>query len=105
MFMKHEELKEKIIVVLQGIFDPEIPVSIYELGLIYKIDILENNNVYLEMTLTAPNCPVADNIIQEVYMKVNDIEEVEDLDLHLTFDPPWKPEMASEIAQLELGLL
>ena len=103
--MKHEELKEKIIVVLQGIFDPEIPVSIYELGLIYKIDILENNNVYLEMTLTAPNCPVADNIIQEVYMKVNDIEEVEDLDLHLTFDPPWKPEMASEIAQLELGLL
>jgi FeS assembly SUF system protein len=103
--MKNEELKEKIIDVLQGVFDPEIPVSIYELGLIYKIEILENSGVYIEMTLTAPNCPVADNIVQEVYMKVSDIEEVNDVDLHLTFDPPWKPEMASEIAQLELGLL
>lgn len=103
--MKHDKLKEKIIDVLQGIYDPEIPVSIFELGLIYKVDILENGAVYLEMTLTAPNCPVADNIVQEVYMKVNEIEGVEDLDLHLTFDPPWKPEMASEIAQLELGLL
>lgn len=103
--MKNEELKEKIIDVLQGVFDPEIPVSIYELGLIYKIEILENSCVYIEMTLTAPNCPVADNIVQEVYMKVSDIEEVNDVDLHLTFDPPWKPEMASEIAQLELGLL
>lgn len=98
-------LKQKIISVLKRIYDPEIPVDIFELGLIYNIEISENFDVNLIMTLTAPNCPVADNIIQEVYIKVNEIEEVQNLDVHLTFDPPWNPEMASEIAQLELGIL
>lgn len=98
-------LKQKIISVLKRIYDPEIPVDIFELGLIYNIEISENFDVNLTMTLTAPNCPVADNIIQEVYIKVNEIEEVQNLDVHLTFDPPWNPEMASEIAQLELGIL
>jgi len=98
-------IKQKIISVLKRIYDPEIPVDIFELGLIYNIEISENFDVNLTMTLTAPNCPVADNIIQEVYIKVNEIEEVQNLDVHLTFDPPWNPEMASEIAQLELGIL
>lgn len=98
-------IKQKIISVLKRIYDPEIPVDIFELGLIYNIEISENFDVNLIMTLTAPNCPVADNIIQEVYIKVNEIEEVQNLDVHLTFDPPWNPEMASEIAQLELGIL
>jgi FeS assembly SUF system protein len=98
-------LEQKIISVLKRISDPEIPVDIFELGLIYEIEIYENFDVRLTMTLTAPNCPVADNIIQEVYIKVNEIEEVQNLDVHLTFDPPWNPEMASEIAQLELGIL
>ena len=98
-------LREKIISVLKRIFDPEIPVDIYELGLIYEIKIDEKNNVEIIMTLTAPNCPVADNIIQDVYMKVNEIEEVQNLDIHLTFDPPWNASMASEVAQLELGVL
>ncbi|MGE5355712.1 MAG: iron-sulfur cluster assembly protein [Deltaproteobacteria bacterium] len=103
--MQDEVLKQKIISVLKSIFDPEIPVDIYELGLIYKIEISEKNKVFIEMTLTAPNCPVADNIIQEVYIKVNEIEEVHNLDVHLTFEPPWNVNMASEIAQLELGVL
>lgn len=98
-------IKQKIISVLKRIYDPEVPVDIFELGLIYNIEISENFDVNLTMTLTAPNCPVADNIIQEVYIKVNEIEEVQNLDVHLTFDPPWNPEMASEIAQLELGIL
>lgn len=98
-------LKAKIISVLKRIYDPEIPVDIYELGLIYEIKIDEKNNVEIIMTLTAPNCPVADNIIQDVYMKVNDIEEVQNVDIHLTFDPPWNANMASEVAQLELGVL
>ncbi len=100
-----EILKQKIISVLKRIYDPEIPVDIFELGLIYEIEISENFDVNLTMTLTAPNCPVADNIIQEVHIKVNEIEEVQNLDVHLTFDPPWNSEMASEIAQLELGIL
>jgi FeS assembly SUF system protein len=103
--MENSELKNKIINTIKGIYDPEIPVNIYELGLIYNIDISEKNEVNIEMTLTAPNCPVADNIIQEVYIKVSELEDVLKLDVHLTFDPPWNPEMASELAQLELGML
>jgi FeS assembly SUF system protein len=103
--MDQDILRQKIISVLKQIYDPEIPVNIYELGLIYNIEILEKNKVNIEMTLTAPNCPVADNIIQEVYIKVSELEEVQNLDVHLTFTPPWNPQMASEIAQLELGML
>ena len=103
--MEQDILKQKIIGVLKRIYDPEIPVDIYELGLIYNIEIFEFGKVNIEMTLTAPNCPVADNIIQEVYIKVSDLEDVQNLDVHLTFEPPWNPDMASEIAQLELGLL
>lgn len=98
-------LKESVISILKTIRDPEIPIDIYELGLIYNIEIDQKNNLQLTMTLTAPNCPVADNIIQEVYMKLNDIESINEVDIHLTFDPPWNPSMASEIAQLELGVL
>lgn len=103
--MNKENLKSKIISVLKRIYDPEIPVDIYELGLIYEIKIDDENNVELIMTLTAPNCPVADNIIQEVNMKINEIEELNNVDIHLTFNPPWNASMASEIAQLELGVL
>ncbi|HHH52962.1 MAG TPA: DUF59 domain-containing protein [Bacteroidetes bacterium] len=103
--MNTEELNSKIISVLKLIYDPEIPVDIYNLGLIYNIDVRDDKMIDLTMTLTAPNCPVADNIVQEVYTKVNEIEGVKDVNINLVFDPPWDSSMASEVAQLQLGLL
>ncbi len=103
--MNTEEVKGKIISVLKRIYDPEIPVDIYELGLIYKIDLDETGVANIDMTLTSPNCPVADNIVNEVFMKVKEIEEIKDVDIHLTFNPPWDSSMASEVAQLQLGIL
>ncbi len=97
-------MEGKIISVLKLIYDPEIPVDIYDLGLIYDIKI-DNGSVDITMTLTAPNCPVADNIVQEVYNKISEIEEVKKVNINLVFDPPWTPSMASEIAQLQLGML
>lgn len=103
--MNEPLLRDKIEEVLRTIFDPEIPVNIYELGLIYKIQILENNVVHVYMTLTAPACPVAGEILGEVEEKVKAIEEVNEVEVRLTFDPPWDRAMMSDEAKLELGWL
>jgi len=100
-----KELEAKIIEEIKTIFDPEIPVNIYELGLIYEIKIDDDNKVNILMTLTSPNCPVADSLPIEVQEKVKNIEEVESAEVELTFDPPWDQEMLSEEAKLELGFL
>lgn len=98
-------LEERIVQQIKTVFDPEIPVDIYELGLIYKVEVDEEGNALILMTLTTPNCPVADSLPLEVQQKALDVEGVNDVNLELTFEPPWKQEMASEVAQLQLGLL
>jgi FeS assembly SUF system protein len=100
-----EALKEKVIEKLQTIFDPEIPVSIYELGLIYEINILPINNVQIVMTLTAPGCPAAQSLPVEVDQKLREIEGVNDVHVAVTWTPPWDKSRMSEVAQLELGWL
>ncbi len=100
------ELEKRIVVELKNIYDPEIPaVNIYDLGLIYEIDVKEDGSVLLKMTLTAPNCPIADQILNEVDQRVRAVPGVKDLDLVLTFDPPWDKSMMSEEALLMLGML
>ena len=103
--MDTEELKTKVIECLQTVFDPEIPVNIYELGLIYEVEILPINNVQIVMTLTAPSCPAAQSLPIEVDQKVRQIEGVNDVYVSVTWDPPWNKSMMSEAAQLELGFL
>ncbi len=103
--MNTEELKEKVIERLQTIFDPEIPVNIYELGLIYEVDILPVGNVQIVMTLTAPSCPAAQSLPIEVDQKVKEIEGVNDVHVSVTWNPSWNKSMMSEAAQLELGML
>lgn len=103
--MDTDALKEKVIAVLQTIFDPEIPVSIYELGLIYEVSILPINNVQVVMTLTAPSCPAAQSLPVEVDQKVRQIEGVNDVHVAVTWTPSWNKSMMSEAAQLELGFL
>ena len=98
------ELKEKIVSEIKKIYDPEIPVNIYELGLIYKIEIDATNKVEVEMTLTSPNCPVAESLPKMVKDNVLKIEEVFDVDLKLVWSPPWTKDMMSEAAKLELNL-
>jgi len=98
-------MEGEIVKVLKYIYDPEIPVNIYDLGLIYNIDVDENNNVELTMTLTAPNCPIADQIVMEVETQLKNIDGVKDVNVNLVFDPPWDKEMMSDEAKLELGLL
>lgn len=98
-------MKEKVIEVLNSIYDPEIPVNIWELGFIYKLEVNKNNDVYILMTLTAPNCPVAESLPMEVQTKVAMIPGVNKVDVEVTFDPPWEMEMMTEAAKLELGLL
>ena len=103
--MDTEALGEKIVRVLKTIFDPEIPVDIYELGLIYDVFVNEDNDVKIIMTLTTPNCPVAESLPQEVKEKVREMDEVNEVELELTFDPPWTRNLISEEAKLELGFL
>jgi len=103
--MSSEELKAKVIDRLQTIFDPEIPVNIYAMGLIYEIDILPLNNVQIVMTLTAPSCPAAQSLPIEVDQKLREIEGVNDVHVAVTWTPPWNKSMMSEEAQLELGML
>ena len=98
-------IESAIVTTLKTIFDPEIPVNIYELGLIYKIDIDDYNNVEITMTLTSPNCPMADDLLQEVRDKVKAIEMVNRVTIDLVFDPPWTQDMLSDEAKLDLGLL
>lgn len=100
-----KELEDKIIAELKTVYDPEIPVNIYEIGLIYKIQIDDDFLVHIVMTLTTPNCPVAESLPEEVKEKVQAIEGVKDVDLELTFEPPWDMEMLSDEAKLELGIL
>ena len=104
--METLQLEEQIVKMLRTVYDPEIPVNIYDLGLIYNVDIQdEGAKVVITMTLTAPNCPAADFILQDVQIKVESIKGVKRCDIELTFDPPWDSSMMSEEAQLELGFL
>ena len=96
-------LKEKVITEIKKIYDPEIPVNIYELGLIYDI-FVEDNNVKVKMTLTSPNCPVAESLPKEVKDSILEIKEIDDVELDLVWDPPWNKSMMSEAAKLELNL-
>ena len=98
------ELKDKVILEIKKIYDPEIPVNIYELGLIYKIEISDEKKVNIEMTLTSPNCPVAESLPKMVKDNVLKIEEVSDVGLKLVWSPPWTKDMMSEAAKLELNL-
>ena len=101
---KMNELKDKIVSEIKKIYDPEIPVNIYELGLIYKIDIKEAKKVNIEMTLTSPNCPVAESLPKMVKDNILKLEGVDDVDLKLVWDPPWTKDKMSESAKLELNL-
>jgi FeS assembly SUF system protein len=99
------ELENKIVETLKTIYDPEIPVDVYELGLIYEVRIDKNNEVEIDMTLTSPNCPVAETLPKEVEDKVKSIDEVANAKVIIVFDPPWDKDMMSEEAKLELGFL
>ncbi|MGL4631453.1 MAG: iron-sulfur cluster assembly protein [Leadbetterella sp.] len=101
--MTEEELKEKVVAAIKEVYDPEIPVDVFELGLIYDIKIFPVNNVFVLMTLTSPSCPSAEAIPSEIEAKIRDIEEVNDVSIELTFDPPYATDMMSEVAKLELG--
>lgn len=100
-----QELGEKIVRVLKTIYDPEIPVDIYELGLIYDVFVNDDTEVKILMTLTSPNCPVAETLPVEVEEKVKSLDMIKDATVEITFDPPWTQELMSEEAKLELGLL
>ena len=97
-------IKDKVIAEIKKIYDPEIPVNIYELGLIYDVSVDKKNKVYVKMTLTTPNCPVAESLPKEVKDNIKEIKEVSDVDLDLVWDPPWDKSMMSEAAKLELNL-
>jgi len=99
------DIESDIILTLKNIYDPEIPVNIYELGLIYEIDVQEDFNVVITMTLTTPNCPVADSLLEDVRDQVGTVNSVKKATVNLTFDPPWDQEMLSDEAKLDLGLL
>ena len=99
-----DDLKNKVISEIKKIYDPEIPVNIYELGLIYKIEIDSKNKVIIEMTLTSPNCPVAESLPNSVKDNILKINEIKDVDLKLVWDPPWTKDKMSEAAKLELNL-
>ena len=98
------DLKKNVIEEIKKIFDPEIPVNIYELGLIYKVEVDETNKVFIEMTLTSPNCPVAESLPKDVKNNTMKVEGVSDVDLQLVWDPPWDKDKMSEAAKLELNL-
>ena len=98
-------IEEKIVKMLRTVYDPEIPVNVYELGLIYNVEVDDEKNVKIEMTLTAPNCPAADFIVEDVRMKIESIEDVKSVDIQLVFEPEWDKDMMSEEAKLELGFL
>lgn len=97
--------EERIVKMLRTVFDPEIPVNIYDLGLIYKIDLEEDGMLNLDMTLTAPNCPAAEFIMEDVRMKLESVEGVKEVNVNLVFEPEWTKDMMSEEAKLELGFL
>ncbi|MDN3204781.1 SUF system Fe-S cluster assembly protein [Algoriphagus sediminis] len=100
-----ENLKDKVVQAIKQVYDPEIPVDVYELGLIYEITVYPVNNVYVLMTLTSPNCPSAEFIPSEVKNKIQQIQGVSNVEVEMTFDPPYSQDMMSEAAKLELGFL
>jgi FeS assembly SUF system protein len=103
--MTELELKEEVIKAIKEVYDPEIPVNVYELGLIYDVKIFPVNNVYVLMTLTSPSCPSAEAIPVEIEQKIKEIEGISDVSIELTFDPPYTQDMMSEVAKLELGFM
>ena len=103
--MEKFKIEEKIVAMLKTVYDPEIPVNVYDLGLIYKIDVSDNGEAVLDMTLTAPNCPAADFIIEDIRQKVESVEGVTSATINLVFEPEWDKDMMSEEAKLELGFL
>ena len=103
--MEKFKIEEKIVAMLKTVYDPEIPVNVYDLGLIYKIDVSDNGEVALDMTLTAPNCPAADFIMEDIRHKVESVEGVTSATINLVFEPEWDKDMMSEEAKLELGFL
>lgn len=100
-----ENLREKVVDAIKTVYDPEIPVDVYELGLIYEISVYPVNNVFVLMTLTSPSCPAAETIPSEVEQKIKQIEGIGDVKIELTFDPPFTQDMMSEAAKLELGFM
>lgn len=105
MELNPAELKSQAVEAIQSVFDPEIPVNIYELGLIYEVSVFPVNNIYVQMTLTTPNCPSAASLPAEVEQKIKAIDGVNEVTVEVTFDPPWNQEMMSEAARLELGFM
>ena len=103
--MEKFKIEEKIVAMLKTVYDPEIPVNVYDLGLIYKIDVSDNGEVALDMTLTAPNCPAADFIMEDIRQKAESVEGVTSATINLVFEPEWDKDMMSEEAKLELGFL
>jgi len=99
------QLEEEIVRMLKTVYDPEIPVNIYDLGLVYNVDVDEEKNVTITMTLTAPNCPAADFILEDVRLKLESIKSLKNVIVNLTFEPEWNKNMLSEEAKLELGFL
>ncbi|MEA4841077.1 MAG: iron-sulfur cluster assembly protein [Bacteroidales bacterium] len=99
------QTEEAIVRMLKTVYDPEIPINVYDLGMIYKIEVTEEGDVFLEMTLTAPNCPAADFIMEDVRMKVESIEGIKNVTINLVFEPAWDKDMMTEEAKLELGFL
>lgn len=103
--LTEEQIKEKALEAVKKVYDPEIPVNIYELGLVYEISVFPVNNVFVQMTLTSPSCPAAQSIPDDVKRFIKEIEGVNDVTVEITFDPPWTQEMMSEAAKLELGFM
>lgn len=102
---KDTELAQRVIDAIKTCYDPEIPVDIWELGLIYEININDENEVLIRMTLTSPNCPAAESLPNDVEQKVAEVESIRSAKVEITFEPPWEKEMMSEVAQLELGFM
>ena len=102
---EHLNIEEKVVDMLRTVYDPEIPVNIYSLGLVYKIDVADSGDLTVDMTLTAPNCPMADFIMEDMRMKLESIEGVKSVTVNIVFEPEWTQDMMSEEAKLELGLL
>ena len=98
-------IEEKVVKMLKTVFDPEIPVDIYNLGLIYGIDLDDDGNLHIDMTLTAPNCPAADFIVDDARIKLESIDGVKSVDIRIVFEPEWNKDMMSEEAKLDLGFL
>ncbi|MDD2386263.1 MAG: iron-sulfur cluster assembly protein [Bacteroidales bacterium] len=102
---KITEIEQNIVAAIKTVFDPEMPVNVYDLGLIYKIDVSDNFDIDIDMTLTSPNCPMVDQIIEDVRAAVKTVDSVRGVSINIVFDPPWSRDMLSDEAKLDLGLL